>query len=49
MEKALKLHCFLYGFHPHVQYKGETEKMIDEVAVVHSEESDLEDTLDLCH
>lgn len=48
MEKTLKLNCFSYGCHPHLQYKGKTE-MIDKIAVVHSKESDLEDTVDLCH
>ena len=49
LEKTLKSNSFWYGFHPHLEYEGETEKMIKEIVVVHSEESALEDIMELCH
>ena len=41
LEKTLKSNSFWYGFHPHLEYEGETEKMIKEIVVVHSKESAL--------
>ena len=50
MEKALKPNCFLfYGFHPHLEYESETEKMIKVTVVVYREESAPEDIVELCH
>ena len=40
---------FWYGFRPHLEYEGETEKTIKEIVVVHREESALEDIVVLCH
>ena len=37
--------AFRYGFYPHLEYEGETEKMIEEIVIVHGEESALEDVL----
>ena len=41
--------AFWYGFHPHLEYKGETEKMIEEIVVAHSKECALEDNVELGH
>ena len=40
---------FCMVFHPHFECDGETEKMTEEIVVVHSKESALEDTVELCH
>ena len=47
--KSMKPNYFWHGFHPHLEYKGKTEKMIEEIVAVHSEESALEDIAQLCH
>ena len=31
--------AFGYGFHPHLEYKGKSGKMIEEIMAVHSKES----------
>ena len=41
--------AFRYGFHPHPECKGETEKMIEEIVARQSEESVPEDTVEQCH
>ena len=41
--------AFWYGFHPHLEYEGKTEKTIKGIMVVHSEESALEDIVQPCH
>ena len=47
LEKALQPNCFWVD--PHLKYEGETEKMVNEIAVVHSEDSALEDIVELSH
>ena len=44
----MKKTAFGYGFHLQLEY-DETEKMIEEIMVVHNKESALEDILELCH
>ena len=39
LEKALKLNCFFsYGFHPHLRCEVVSEKTIEEIVMVHSED-----------
>ena len=48
LEKALKPTAFWNSFHPHLEHEGETVKMTKEIVVVPSEESALEDIVELC-